>query len=74
MVLGAYMWRGRSCDVSHNAGALLEADSDVDVVASLGMVCVCMCGCVCAGIVAVVSAKALLMTPPSIYQDRKTAI
>ena len=70
MLLGAYMWRGRSYDVSHKAGALLEVDSDVDVVASSGM-CV---GAVRAGIVAVVSAKALLMTPPSSCQDRKTAI
>ena len=70
MLLGAYMWRGRSYDVSHKAGALLEVDSDVDVVASSGM-CV---GAVRAGIVAVVSAKALLMTPPSSCQHRKTAI
>ena len=64
MLLGAYMWRGRSYDVSHKAGALLEVDSDVDVVASSGMcVGVCVCVCVRAGIVAVVSAKASLMTP-----------
>ena len=71
MLLGAYMWRGRSYDVSHKAGALLEVDSDVDVVASSGM---CVCVCVRAGIVAVVSAKASLMTPPSSGQDHKTAI
>ena len=52
------------------SGPLLEVDSDVDVVASSGM-CV---GAVRAGIVAVVSAKALLMTPPSSCQHRKTAI
>ena len=45
MLLGAYMWRGRSYDVSHKAGALLEVDSDVDVVASSGM---CVGVCVCA--------------------------
>ena len=48
MLLGAYMWRGRSYDVSHKAGALLEVDSDVDVVASSGMcvgVCVCVRAC-----------------------------